>query len=61
MPTDFHPPRKSEFDTQYMNAEFNLAYNLARPGYKWHKYPPGYVPAPTQESALPVTGALVRD
>ncbi len=53
IPTDFHPPRKSEFDTKYMNAEFNMAYDLARAGYKWHKYPPGYVPAPVQESVLP--------
>jgi hypothetical protein len=45
IPTDFHPKRASEFDTKYMNEEFELAYNLARSGYKWHKYPPGYEPA----------------
>jgi predicted acylesterase/phospholipase RssA len=44
IPLDFHPKRKSEFDTKYMNEEFNLAYNLARSGYKWSKYPPGYEP-----------------
>jgi hypothetical protein len=45
IPLDFHPKRTSEFDTQYMNEEFNLAYNLARAGYKWSKYPPGFIPA----------------
>jgi hypothetical protein len=44
IPVDFHPKRASEFDTNYMNQEFNLAYNLARAGYKWSKYPPGYEP-----------------
>jgi len=44
IPLDFHSKRNSEFDTKYMNQEFELAYNLARPGYKWHKYPPGYEP-----------------
>jgi len=53
IPKDFHPKRASEFDTNYMNEEFNLAYNLARSGYKWSKYPPGFEPAPTQEQALP--------
>ncbi len=28
-----------------MNEEFNMAYNLARSGYKWSKYPPGFDPA----------------
>ena len=45
IPVDFHPKRTSEFDTKYMNQEFELAYNLARSGYKWHKYPPGFEPA----------------
>jgi hypothetical protein len=44
IPEDFHPKRTSEFDTKYMNEEFNLAYSLARSGYKWHNYPPGYEP-----------------
>jgi predicted acylesterase/phospholipase RssA len=45
IPVDFHPKRTSEFDTKYMNEEFEMAYNLARSGYKWSKYPPGFVPA----------------
>ncbi len=44
IPADFHPKRTSEFDTKYMNLEFELAYNLARSGYKWSKYPPGFEP-----------------
>ena len=47
IPVDFHPKRDSEFDPNYMKQEFELAYNLARSGYKWHKYPPGFVPAPS--------------
>lgn len=30
--------------SNYLNQEFELAYNLARSGYKWHKYPPGFEP-----------------
>jgi hypothetical protein len=28
-----------------MNQEFYMAYDLARSGYKWHKFPPGFEPA----------------
>jgi hypothetical protein len=45
IPADFHPERASEFDTDYMNQEFYMAYDLARSGYKWHKHPPGFEPA----------------
>jgi hypothetical protein len=48
IPTDFHPKRTSEFDTKYMNQKFELAYNLARSGYRWSKYPPGFEPANSQ-------------
>ncbi|MGP8052054.1 MAG: patatin-like phospholipase family protein [Desulfobaccales bacterium] len=48
IPVDFHPKRASEFDTNYMNQEFNLAYNLASSGYKWSKWPPDFVPAGLQ-------------
>ena len=48
IPADFKTKRASEFDTKYMNQEFELAYNLARSGYKWSKYPPGYEPANSQ-------------
>ena len=45
IPLDFKTKRKSKFDTTYMNEEFELAYNLARSGYGWSKYPPGFEPA----------------
>jgi hypothetical protein len=61
IPKDFHPKRASEFDTKYMNEEFNMAYNLARSGYKWQKYPPGFEPAPTQEQARRDKGAAEGD
>jgi len=50
IPVDFHPKRTSEFDTKYMNQEFELAYNLARSGYRWSKHPPGFEP-PTSPPA----------
>jgi len=56
IPIDFHPKRVSEFDTNYMNQEFDLAYNLARSGYKWSKYPPGFEPANSQ----PASGRQVQ-
>jgi hypothetical protein len=46
IPADFDAKRTSEFDTKYMTEEFNLAYNLARAGYKWSKHPPGFEPLP---------------
>jgi hypothetical protein len=42
IPVDFHPKRTSEFDTHFMKQEFEMAYNLARSGYKWHKSPPDF-------------------
>jgi predicted patatin/cPLA2 family phospholipase len=48
IPADFKTKRVSEFDPKYMNQEFELAYNLARSGYNWSKYPPGYEPANSQ-------------
>jgi hypothetical protein len=45
IPLDFKTKRASEFDPKYMNQEFELAFNLARSGYNWSKYPPGYEPA----------------
>ncbi len=56
IPADFHPKRASEFDTNYMNQEFELAFNLARSGYRWSKYPPGFEPITPQ----PASGQQVR-
>jgi hypothetical protein len=55
IPAEFNPKRTSEFDPQYMNQEFEMAYNLARAGYKWSKYPPGFVPG-TSEAASGSSG-----
>jgi hypothetical protein len=33
--------KKEEFDTLYMRALFDYAYNLARQEYPWRKAPPG--------------------
>ena len=54
IPADFKTKRASEFDPKYMNQEFEMAYNLARSGYNWSKYPPGYEPANSQ--AAPAQG-----
>lgn len=51
IPVAFHPKRTSEFDTHYMNQEFELAYNPTRSGYKWSKYPPGFVSADQQATS----------
>jgi len=41
---DFKVEHKEPFDTNYMRKLFDYAYQLARKGYPWQKYPPGYVP-----------------
>ncbi|MGA8572196.1 MAG: patatin-like phospholipase family protein [Desulfobaccales bacterium] len=56
IPKDFHPKRASEFDTNYMDQEFNMAYNLASSGYQWSKWPPGFVPA----NLHPISGQQVQ-
>jgi len=56
IPLYFKTKRNSEFDTTYMNEEFKLAYNLARSGYKWSKYPPGFEP----EKSKPTTAKQVQ-
>jgi hypothetical protein len=39
--SDFTTPHPSDnFDTAYMNAFFNHAYEKARHGYPWQKTPP---------------------
>jgi len=46
IPKDFHATSNSEFDTAYMNALFNVGYNMACCGYPWTKHPPDYSPNP---------------
>jgi predicted acylesterase/phospholipase RssA len=45
IPKDFHGTYTSEFDTAYMNALFNVGYNMACCGYPWTKHPPDYSPS----------------
>ena len=41
IPKDFTEQPKEPFDTEHMRKLFDLAYNLAKKGYPWLKYPPG--------------------
>ncbi len=41
---DFKVEHKEQFDTNYMRKLFDHAYQLARNGYPWQKYPPGFAP-----------------
>lgn len=44
IPTEFDRPHKELFDTGYMRSLFDFAFERARRGYPWSKYPPGYNP-----------------
>jgi hypothetical protein len=44
VPADFNAPSQGMFDPVYMNKLYNLAYEMAKNGYPWQKYPPGYQP-----------------
>ena len=50
IPIDFNAPSQGMFDTGYMQKLFNLGYEMARNGYPWEKYPPGYEPAASSAS-----------
>ncbi len=39
---DFKVKHKEQFDTNYMQKLFDYGYQLARKGYPWQKFPPGY-------------------
>lgn len=41
---EFDAPHPDDFDTGYMQQLFDYGYQLARNGYPWQKYPPGYQP-----------------
>jgi hypothetical protein len=45
IPADFQVKSTTAFDTSYMNQLFDFAYNLAKAGYPWSKYPPGFEPS----------------
>ena len=44
IPKDFTEEAPSDFYNPYMRALFDFAYQRARRGYVWHKFPPGYAP-----------------
>jgi predicted acylesterase/phospholipase RssA len=51
IPSSFTVKRtKGQFDQAYMNALFNYARNMAKAGYPWEKWPPGYI-APVRGDA----------
>jgi hypothetical protein len=45
IPSDFSAPKSGEFDINYMTPLFERGREMARHGYPWSKYPPGYDPA----------------
>jgi len=54
IPSSFDTPQLEPFDTNYMNALFELGYQLARNGYPWEKQPPGFgtsTAVPAQDAA----------
>jgi hypothetical protein len=54
IPETFTTELKEPFDPTYMNALFNLGYDLGAKGYPWAKLPPGY----RELGAGPTLGAL---
>jgi predicted acylesterase/phospholipase RssA len=44
IPTEFDRLHEESFDTGYMRSLFDYAFEKARRGYPWSKYPPGYSP-----------------
>jgi hypothetical protein len=44
IPSTFDAVPKEEFDTEFMNKLFDLGFAMAKAGYPWEKFPPGYNP-----------------
>jgi hypothetical protein len=42
IPETFNVPLRYSFDPVYMNALFQVGYNMGKAGYPWAKVPPGY-------------------
>ncbi|GJG95033.1 patatin-like phospholipase family protein [Cupriavidus pauculus] len=42
IPASFNAPHKEEFDTDYMRALYDAAYQMTLKGYPWAKAPPGF-------------------
>ncbi len=43
IPSSFQAPHKEEFDTEYMRALYETAYDMGLKGYPWTHAPPGFV------------------
>jgi predicted acylesterase/phospholipase RssA len=67
VPRDFPPAPKEMFDQAYMNKLFAVAFEMARKGYPWRKYPPFFDPKsifrPQEKGALEdkMSGAVKPD
>ncbi len=44
IPDEFDEESKEPFDKEYMGKLFQRGYRLARDGYPWSRFPPGYSP-----------------
>ena len=44
IPPTFKTPHRTEFDTVYMRALYDLGYSMAEKGYPWTKKPPVLIP-----------------
>lgn len=53
IPADFHVVSKSDFDPVYMRQLYARGLDMARNGYPWMKYPPGYGPEPQLAAPQP--------
>ena len=42
VPASFNAPHREEFDTEFMRALYQTAYDMAVKGYPWQKVPPGF-------------------
>ncbi len=42
VPASFNAPHREEFDTEFMRALYQTAYDIAVKGYPWQKAPPGF-------------------
>lgn len=46
IPDTFNVKPKEVFDRAYMNQLYDVGFKMAKNGYPWKKYPPGYSPEP---------------
>lgn len=53
IPADFDEKPKEAFDSAYMTALYERAYEMAKQGYPWHKVPPGFEAEPVRARDIP--------